>query len=199
MSEVDPLFSIIPPVPPRSLEVREFFEANPKFDVQKSLQFLVTHYPDTDSWVVDSGVAVQLLTGKRELIPRDIDIVCQSDEMEDDFGHTNGLDPNDIRYIDVKSIKHWLGGRVLGVDEQTIWKNLVMTSKFIDVNGLSVRIMHPAIIAAGKSALARMTQRPKDITDIELLAVSPEELEAATKLLQGIKPEEQLAYLTAGR
>src|SRR4051812_17818269 len=113
MSDIDPHFRIIPPEPPRSPGVIEFFANNPEFDVRQSLQFLTAHYPDTNTWVVDSGVAVQLLTGKRELVPRDVDIVCLTDEMEKDFGHTDGLDPKDNRYIDVKSIKHWLSGRVL--------------------------------------------------------------------------------------
>ncbi|MGB4759141.1 MAG: hypothetical protein WBP26_03715 [Candidatus Saccharimonadales bacterium] len=195
MNEIDPAFRIISPEPPRSPEVKDFFVANPEFNVEKSLLFLAAHYPDSDSWVVDSGVAVQLLTGKRKLEPRDLDIVSQTDEMEDDFGHTNGLDPNDSRYIDVKSIKHWLSGRVPEVDEQTIWKYVIATSKFIEVSGLRVRVMHPALIAAGKSTLARMAQRPKDSSDIELLQVTPEQLDAATKLLQGQRPDEQLKRL----
>ena len=197
MSDIEPPFRIIPPEPPRSPEVREFFATNPELDVQGSLRFLVTNYPDTDSWVVDSGVAVQLLTSVRELEPRDIDIVCQTNEMEDDFGHTNGLDLNDNRYIDVKSIKHWLSGRVLEADEETTWKYIVATSKIVEVGGLTIRIMHPALIAAEKSTLARMTQRPKDITDIQLLAVSSEQIDAATKLLQGNNTEEQLKILAS--
>ena len=195
MSDTDPTFRIIPPEPPNSPEVREFFATNPELDVEQSLRFLVENYPDTNSWVVDSGVAVQLLTGKRELASRDIDIVCRTDEMEDDFGHTNGRNPDDNRYIDVKSIKHWLSGRVMGADEQATWGHILASSKVADVSGLAVRVMHPAIIAAGKSTLARMTQRPKDITDLELLSVSEEELDAATKLLQGHNPEAQLKRL----
>lgn len=195
MNDIDPLFKIIPPDPPHSPEVREFFTNNPEFSVQRSLEFLTLHYPNIDTWVVDGGVAVQQLTGKRDLVPRDIDIVCFADEMEEDFGHTNGLDPNDNRYIDVKAIKHWLIGRAMGADEQATWERIVASSRLASVDGLTFRIMHPAIIAAGKSTLARMTQRPKDISDIELLKVSPKQLDAATKLLQGINPEEQLKYL----
>jgi hypothetical protein len=80
-------------------------------------------------------------------------------------------------------------------DEESVWKNIVATSRPVEIDGLTVRVMHPAIIAAGKSTLARMAQRPKDISAIELLGVTAEQLDAATKLLQGINSEQQLERL----
>ena len=196
MSETDPNFRIIPPDPPRSPEVREFFAANPELDVASSLAFLNVNYPDKDSWIVDSGVAVQLLTGKRLDIPSDLDILCRNDAMEADFGHSSGTDPRDRRYIDVKSIGHWLEGRVGNVDEQAVWESIIATSSMHEINGATFRIMHPAIIVAGKSTLARMSPRPKDATDIAVLNVTAERLTAATELLRGNDPEVQVRLLT---
>ncbi len=91
MSDINPTFRMKTPEPPHSPYVREFFAANPDMNLKASLQFLETQYPDRDSWMLDSGVAVQILTGAREVVPIDIDVVCLNDEMESDFGHTNGL------------------------------------------------------------------------------------------------------------
>ncbi|HSW78327.1 MAG TPA: hypothetical protein VLG36_06020 [Candidatus Chromulinivoraceae bacterium] len=192
----DPGFKIIAPEPPRSPEAAEFFRNHPEFTVSDSLTFLTDHYPDTSEWIVDSGVAVQALTGRREGYPSDIDIVSLSPDMETDFGHSDGIDPADRRYIDVKSIDHWLLGRGAGLaDPSSLWPYIVALSLPRDIEGHSVRIMHPAIIAAGKSTMAKMTQRPKDTADLELLAVEPGQLQAATELLRGHDLERQFRLL----
>ena len=144
-------------------------------------------------------MAIQLLTGKREIIPGDLDIVCRTDDMEADFGHTNGLNPEDNRYIDVKSISHWLRGRVTNADEQLVWEGIVATSSMHEVDGVTFRVMHPAIIAAGKSTLARMSPRPKDASDLALLSVPPAQLTAATELLRGHGLEEHVQFLMHAR
>jgi hypothetical protein len=179
----DPGFRIVAPETPRSADAAEFFQTHPEFAVSDSLAFLAQHYPDTSEWIVDSGVAVQALTGERPGQPSDI-------------GHSNGIDPTDRRYIDVKSIDHWLLGRGAGLaDPSSLWPYIVALSLPRDIEGHSVRIMHPAIIAAGKSTMARMTQRPKDIADLELLAVEPKQLQAATELLRGHDVDHQFRLL----
>ncbi len=192
----DPGFRIIPPDPPRSPEAAEFFRSHPEFIVSDSLAFLAEHYPDTSQWIIDSGVAIQALTGHRDGYPSDIDVVSLSPRMEADFGHSNGIDPADRRYIDVKSIDHWLLGRGSGLtDPPSLWPYIVALSLPRNIEGHFVRIMHPAIIAAGKSTMAKMTQRPKDVADLELLAVEPEQLQAATELLRGNDLERQFRLL----
>jgi hypothetical protein len=146
--------------------------------------------------IVDSGIAVQALTGERLGRPSDIDIVSHGPDMEADFGHSNGIDPTDRRYIDVKSIDHWLLGRGVGLaDSSSLWPYIVALSTPRNIEGHLVRIMHPAIIAAGKNTMARMAQRPKDIADLALLAVEPEQLQAATELLRGHDIDHQFRLL----
>jgi len=129
------------------------------------------------------------------LIPNDIDVVSRDDSMEEDFGHSSGLDSSDVRYIDVKSINHWLRGRVQSFDGDMVWRSIIASSQDLNVNGVTVRVMHPAIIAAGKSTLARMVPRTKDAEDIKLLNVSDLEIEAATKLMRNEDPDTQLRIL----
>jgi hypothetical protein len=195
-SDADPGFRIVPPEPPRSPEVVEFFHSHPEFDVSSSLAFLTQHYPDTSGWIVDSGVAVQALTGRRMDQPSDIDVVCRDVGMETDFGHGNGLDPTERRYIDIKSIDHWLLGRgVKFADPISLWKYIADLSSHCSIEGYSVMVMNPAIIAATKSTMARMTQRPKDIADLALLSVDPDQLHAATELLRGHDIDHNFQYL----
>ncbi len=198
IADADPGFRVVPPEPPRSPEAAEFFRTHPEFNVDDSLDFLVAHYPDTSTWIVDSGIAVQALAGRRDSIPSDIDIVSIDEGMEDDFGHSNGLVPGDRRYIDVKSVSHWMLGRDIStLDPETLWYYLSELSLPRDISGHDVRIMHPAILAATKSTMARMAVRPKDTADLQLLAVDRDEIEAATALLQGHDPERHAQFLLA--
>jgi hypothetical protein len=43
--------------------------------------------------------------------------------------------------------------------------------------------------------MARMSQRSKDLADLDLLAVEPEQLQAATELLKGHEFDRQYAIL----
>lgn len=194
-ADTGPSFSLIRPQPPRSPEVASFFETHPEFDVSSSLEFVTQHYPDVSDWIVDSGIAVQILTGRREQQPSDLDIVCRDPEMEEDFGRSSAM-YDDRRYIDVKSLDHWLLGRgeVRG-DQSSLWEYVSALSIPMDVGGHTIQVMHPALIAATKSTVAKMEQRPKDLADIELLAVSPGQIEAATALLRGHEPEKQFEFL----
>ena len=168
--DADPGFTILPPDPPHSPVVAEFFADNPEFNVTDNLAFLAEHYPDTSSWIVEGGVAVQALTGRRESPPGDIDVICRDRGMEADFGHSDGFDPSDRRYIDVKTTEDWLQRkRVVESGEPSLWDYVLASSLSITIDGFPVHVMHPALIAAGKSTLFQGLQRPKDISDVALL------------------------------
>jgi len=170
--------------------------SHPEFNVSDSLGFLTTQYPDTSEWIVDSGVAIEALAGKREQPPEDIDIVSHTADMEADFGEHGSSVTGDRRYIDVKSVDHWLERRSAALADPTaLWPYIVALSSAHEIKGHTVRVMHPAIIAATKSTMARMEQRSKDVADLELLAVSPEQLHAATELLKGHDPDLQFGIL----
>ena len=76
------------------------------------------------------------------------------------------------RSVDVKSLDHWLLGRgSTQGDQSSLWEYISALSVPVDIDGHIVKVMHPALVAAGKSTMAKMAQRPKDLTDLRLLAV----------------------------
>ena len=188
-----------PSLQPNSREISgpeklaEFYAENPDFDIAKSLSFLTAEYPDTDSWVVYSGLAVLLLAGERTIPTSDADIICRDKAMADDFAapggdHTDG-------YLDVKTIDSWLRGRADGVNPDQIWQYILASSVTMESEGASFRVMHPAMVAAAKSTLSRYEIRPKDREDVETLNVDDDRLQAATDLIHGIDPDHNLAVL----
>jgi hypothetical protein len=156
--------------------VAEFLGTNPNFELGQSIDFLAAHYGQQE-WVVEGGAAVHNLAGGGRPEPHDLDIVCRDPGMQRDF---NG--PN---YFDIKSLALWMGCKGLE-PAPDLWHHVMDTSIPATVAGADVRLMSPALIAAGKSFpyLGR-PQRQKDILDIELLGVKPYELEAAKARMLG--------------
>jgi hypothetical protein len=199
--DVDPGFTAHAPEPIRSPEVARFYDQNPELDVGRSLAFVTKNYPDTSVWVIEGGVAVQALTRSRAVQPHDLDIVCQDPTMEAAFGYPEQPDLSQTRgpdrYIDVKTLERWLRRKRLVVPgEPSLWEHVLALSLPMAIEGSPVRVLHPALIAAGKSTLFQGTQRrPKDEHDVQLLAVSDEQVMAATELLLGHDPEKQIDIL----
>lgn len=69
-----------------ALEVEEFLEKNPMFDLSTALRFLLDRYPQLDDgqpqWIVEGGAAVRLLThNTNRTVTRDIDIVTRKPDL----------------------------------------------------------------------------------------------------------------------
>lgn len=194
MKDLDPSFQ------PTSRELSgperlaDFYAENPDFDVSKSLSFLTAEYPDTDSWVVYSGLAVLLLKGERTSSTSDADIICRDQAMADDFGAKGGVKEHSDGYLDVKTIDSWLRGRS-ETDPEQVWHSILASSVQMNSGSATFRVMHPAMVAAAKSTLSRYEIRPKDRDDVATLQVSDNQLRSATDLIHGIDPDRNLAVL----
>ena len=166
------LARVRPPAP----HAAEFVHANPDFNLEASLEFFADRYSGQE-WVLEGGAAVHQLTGGNRPEPHDLDVVCLDPAIQNDF--------NGFEYFDIKSIDLWMAFKGLAVPTG-FWEHVMDTSVPANVAGTAVRLMHPSLIAAGKSfPYAGRPQRAKDIRDIELLDVSLAQLDSAKARMVG--------------
>jgi len=159
---------------PAAPHVAKFIENNPNFDLSNSLLFLVENYSGQE-WIIEGGVAVRHYVGEQRIEPHDLDIVCLDKQMQADF--------NGSMYFDVKELDFWMSGKRLET-QAGLWSYIMSTSVMANIHGVDVRLMSPAIIAAGKSfGYFGRPLRDKDITDIRMLGLSEQEINMARQRL----------------
>ncbi len=174
MSTPDQLFKPVLP----SERVGQFLTDHPNFEPHSAIDFLLDNFPQMDDqgvvWILEGGLAVDILTNGRRQAVTDIDVVSRNGVMQSEFG---------CSYFDIKSVESWLAAKGLPSGPQPT-RQLLASSVPITFMGRTLVIMRPDLIAAGKSYdfLGR-PPRDKDKRDIALLGILDSDLEIARRQL----------------
>lgn len=162
-------------------EVRRFVEQQPRPSWQEALRFFLDKASQVESdglvYIIDGGVAVELLRPGERNTPKDIDVITRSSGLQNQFINS-GL-------FDVKTVREWFEVRGLPYDERR-GDRLFAASTPVSFADRTVYILNPEFLVASKVlSYAGRPMRPEDQRDVDILSVHSEALSDAIAMLTG--------------